>query len=366
MVQATTSDPAAMERDLDETRARLDTRLTELASRLSPGQIVDETLGMLRTREGADFARNLGEAVREKPIPAALVGIGIAWLMAGPRDHAVSGMHGVRPMDAEPDLMTRAWNAGRDLVRNTDETDIDYRGRVTEARGSVLGVTRGAQDTAESYADRVQEALFAARNRASEAVSGAADQLSAMGRRASDAAQGMTDAMRARAHDVRDQASGLGAAVADQARGLRDGMGSSGVGNGSLGGLASAIGENPALLGAVGLAAGALLGALLPVTEFEREHLGDAVADLRASLERTVRTASDRGAEVARSAMDAGRETAREAVRHASEVAGKASEAAKDVAGSARDNAAAVSSGAAEAARSVGEKAGSAAQRAGG
>lgn len=385
MSHTETSDPAAIERDIDRTRARLDTRLSELASRLSPGQIVDETLGMLRTREGADFARNLGEAVREKPIPAALAGIGIAWLMAGPRDHARdpwtdrTRLHGARPLDQEPDLMTRAWNAGRDIVRGTGETDAEYRVRMTEARGTVLGLTRNAQETAESFADRVQEALFAARDRVSDAASSAgaamrdaagqmagktADTLGAMGTRAGYAAQGMTDTLRARAHDVRDAASSLGASAAGQAqhwmpdtRSLPDG--------GSLAGFARAMGDNPALLGALGMAAGALLGALMPVTEFEREHLGEATRAFRSALAETARTATERGADVARAAVDAGRETVREAGAQARDVASQATEAARQVGETAQRHAQEVAAKAQEHAGAVTEQAASAARDAG-
>jgi cell division septum initiation protein DivIVA len=374
----TISDTAAIERDLNATRARLDTRLSELAQRLSPGQVLDETLATLRTREGTEFARNLGQAVREKPIPAALVGIGLAWLLLGPREHAVrtiryrsfyDGPRG-QPPSAEPDLMTRAWTAGREVARRTDESDADYRARVTEARGKVLGVVRGTQETAEAYADRVQEALYAARDRVSEAASGAANRvkemasnageglgqmgqrLSEMGQSASETAQDMADRVRERAHDLRDRASGLGARATEQARAWTGDGGAR-----PLGGVAAAIAENPALLGVIGLATGALLGALLPVTEFEREHLGGAARELRSGIRETVRTATDRGAEVARTAMDAGRQTVQEVAKHASEVGSQASEAAKDVADRAKQHAEDMRAGAAETARSVAAKA---------
>ena len=162
---------------------------------------------MLRTREGADFARNLGEAVREKPIPAALVGIGVAWLMAGPRDHRRPG----ETVRGPSDLMTRAWNVGRDLLRNPGETEVDYRARVAEVRGEVLGVRRNAQETVESYVDRIQEALFAGRDRLSDAVSSA-------GATIRDTAASAADTMHARAHDVRNAAADLGSSAAEQAR----------------------------------------------------------------------------------------------------------------------------------------------------
>ena len=81
-----TSDPGRIERDLDATRSRLGSHLSELQDRLSPGQVLDDAMKYFRGSEGADFGRNLLDSVRANPLPAALTGIGLAWLMAsGPR-----------------------------------------------------------------------------------------------------------------------------------------------------------------------------------------------------------------------------------------------------------------------------------------
>ena len=78
----TISQQDVIERDLERTRSRMDNRLSELQERLSPGQIVDDMLGYFRGSEGGDFARNLMDSVRDNPLPAALTGIGLTWLMA--------------------------------------------------------------------------------------------------------------------------------------------------------------------------------------------------------------------------------------------------------------------------------------------
>ncbi len=367
-----TQDPDAIERDLQATRTRLDSRLTELASRLSPGQILDEGLDLMRTRQGIDFARNLSEAVRERPIPVALLGVGLAWLIAGPRGHAHEPLDrpGTDPrlgrlrgrVMADDDVMTRAWNAGQTVVRQTNETDIDYRGRVTEARGKVLGITRAAQEAADTYADRVHDALFAARDRVGGALAGASDKLSAMTGKLGDTMQDAGDRLSGSAHDLRDQASALGSRIGDQGRRLTDAA-SSGLRqarsatSGAGGGLMATIGENPVLLGSIGLAVGALLGALLPPTEIEREYLGEVAHDARATVEGVVREATDRGAEVAHAAMDAGRQTAQDIATHASELGGTAADAARDVAGKAQRHAGEMGEKASDAARDVASQA---------
>ena len=364
-VQTTTRDPEAIERDLQQTRSRLDSRLSELGSRLSPGQIVDEGLDLLRTREGIDFTRNLGVAVRERPIPVALVGVGLAWLMSGARDPAAyrgSSAGTTRARSPQDDLMTRAWNAGQSVARQAGESDVDYRGRVTEARGKVLGVARSAQETAESYAERVQEALFTARERIGDAVSGVTDRISSMGASLGDTMQSASDRVTGTAHDLRDQASSLGGQIADQGRRLGDAASygarrASDTARGAGGGLIATLSDNPVLLGAVGMAVGAVLGALLPPTEIEREYLGDAAHDARDAVQGVVQEVVGRGSEVVQAAMDAGRQTVQEAVQHASELGGAAQDAARDVAGQAQRRAGEMGNAARDAARDVGASA---------
>src|SRR5690606_38319629 len=52
-----------------------------LERRLSPGELVDQALGMAR-EHGGEFATNLGRSVRNNPVPVILTGIGLAWMMA--------------------------------------------------------------------------------------------------------------------------------------------------------------------------------------------------------------------------------------------------------------------------------------------
>ena len=64
-----TTDTGRFERDLDQTRARLGSHLTELQDRLSPGQVLDDLMGYFRGSEGAAFGRSLLDNVRGNPMP---------------------------------------------------------------------------------------------------------------------------------------------------------------------------------------------------------------------------------------------------------------------------------------------------------
>jgi len=70
-----------IQRDIDRTRAEMGETLELIRHRLSPGELLDQTLSYLKDSGVAQFSRNLGATVRHHPIPMALLGGSIAWLM---------------------------------------------------------------------------------------------------------------------------------------------------------------------------------------------------------------------------------------------------------------------------------------------
>src|SRR3569833_3359062 len=77
----TSKSSAQIERELDAQRNRIEARIGEIQERLSPGQLLDEALNYTKNG-GAHFTSNLGQQLSANPMPAALVGIGLAWLIA--------------------------------------------------------------------------------------------------------------------------------------------------------------------------------------------------------------------------------------------------------------------------------------------
>ena len=69
--------PEEIERDIEETRAEIDTTLTQIERRLAPDQLLGRAADYLR-RNG--MGTRLGEVIRENPLPVALIGVGLAWL----------------------------------------------------------------------------------------------------------------------------------------------------------------------------------------------------------------------------------------------------------------------------------------------
>jgi Protein of unknown function (DUF3618) len=262
-----TSDPATIERDLGNVRTRLSNHLDELSRRLSPGQLLDEGLAYVRDGQGAAFMRNLGSGVRDNPLPVALTGIGLTWL-AFASSMSVNG-GGSRAMvpydqaqawrDAADDVAGRAQRAGEALTRTAGETQDAFQERVAEARARVLGLQRDASETAAVFADRVQQAMTRAQQSMRASLETAQQSVQA-------GLEGAQRGVRAGMNRVRRGTD----AVGDAAQWGRDYAARTGSG------VSDALGDNPLLLGALGIAAGALLGALLPRSSQEEAVIGPA------------------------------------------------------------------------------------------
>lgn len=321
-----------IEDDLGRTRARLDATLGELQARLSPGQLLDEALGYVKQSGGAEFGRNLMDNVKGNPLPVALVGIGLAWLMAGggrsgradagPTDTGRHGSaygleeapaHTVYPggsgfaaqdddLDEHVSLYDRAVAAAGEARRRSDESIEAFEERAYAARGSVLGVMRSAGETFTDYRERVDAMFREAGERSRGALRRARDRVGA-------------GSERARAHGQRAM---------------------------------TMLQDQPLLLGALGLSAGSLLAALLPKTRSEDEWMGPWRDQVRRQAGELASDMMRRGERVAEDVARATTESAEreglspeELQRRVERVSGEVAETAGAVRRTAEDAAAA-------------------------
>ncbi len=298
------SEIGRIEEGLDATREKLSTHIAELQDRLSPGQVLDEAMTYFRGKQGAEFGRSLMENVRANPLPVAVSGIGLAWLMASsPRGgttapaNAPRGTSRVQVYHGSPDfgldshaaMTARIRGAEQGIMHEAGEPGHVHAARLDVARGEAIGVVREANDTQASYSQRIRDTLDAAQQAAGRG-----------------------------AHDLRDQVGGMasfvgtsmqGAAhsVGDAAQRSRNGVAQGGHAAGSI---AATLAGSPVLLGALGLAAGALLGALLPQSDQEEDALGGLAAQARQTARGLAQRAADTGGDVAQTVIDQGRDSA--------------------------------------------------------
>ncbi|WP_201832917.1 hypothetical protein [Microvirga zambiensis] len=136
---------------------------------------------------------------------------------------------------------------------------------------------QSSQPQGESLAGKAQQAADQVRNRAEDAYEGASEWARDTYDRASEWASDTYQNQRRRA----THAGNRSARAFGHARG----------------GVQSYVAENPMVVGLVGLAAGLLLGALLPRTRRENEMFGEWADEVRNQGMRYAREAADRGRE---------------------------------------------------------------------
>jgi len=82
MAHSSDKSSADLQREIDTDRQRIEARIDAIQERMSPGQLVDEVIAYAKGSGGADYITNLGKAVKTNPLPVALMGVSLAWLIA--------------------------------------------------------------------------------------------------------------------------------------------------------------------------------------------------------------------------------------------------------------------------------------------
>ncbi len=253
------------------------------------------------------------DTVRDNPMPLALMGLGIGWLMfsgireyraAGGADHP-SGRAGLgygRAQGEDYDSST-----GYGAYDSSDYGGADYTG-YTEAA------------TASSYG--AEPSRGAGGRQASQSPTTVARQLRDRGGRT---AGGMQEKARDLAGTTRTRMSSAGRNLRDRA--------------GDLAGRSGATyRDHPLMIGSVALLIGAALGAALPRSEREDELLGEQSDEVMQRARAVGGQALDRAKHVARRTAEAARESGEEALGRISEAARQsADEAMEPAKGSARE-----------------------------
>ena len=281
------NDTDRLEREAESQRASLDSTFDAIRNRLSVGQIVDELTGYLKEGQGADAVKNLGRQVRDNPLAVGLVGAGLAWLFMG---------NGTR---AEP--ADRLQYAGYPRGNGSGSLHRSPQDMQPAAGSAGSGVATRAADAAGTATDA-----------AADAFTGGAEALKNAGRSMSDTAGAAWESTVGGMHDASAAGADAGSSVMEGARAAgRRAYRSGARVQRSIGSL---IQDEPLVFGAVALAVGAAVGAMLPATRTEDEWMGETRDQLRDE-------AYSRG---------------QEGLEQATSVAEKAYEAARDAAGNER------------------------------
>ena len=283
---------ADLEREAQQQRDRIETRIGQIKDRLSPGQLVDELLAYTKDG-GGKFVSNLGAQVSANPIPAALVGIGLAWLMTGkamPAARPVADQWGRDEVDVDypyarvpSGRLRRVSHAADETGQWWSEFETDtgstYRaasdslghraGHFTDAAGKKFaGFIDDAGNRVRQFQDEsgnaLDETLGWARHGWRQAQRNVGQQLSGASAAMSQAMDGMSQAV----DGMRGNVAGMTGTVQSQADQLSRQI-------------TALFEQQPLVAGALAFAAGAAVGASLPATGQEDRLLGEQADKLK-------------------------------------------------------------------------------------
>jgi hypothetical protein len=204
------------------------------------------------SQKKSGFVRDLGEAARQNPLSAALIGMGVLWLFSGDRTGGSAGLGRRSGFDRIPDAANDAFEAARSTIRSGADAIGERVGSAKDAlRDGSTGVLDSATRLGRDYADTASEYV--------SSMPGASAQ--------------MFDTLRSNMTDV--------------------------------------FRAQPLALGAIGLAIGAGIAAALPSSEVEGAYLGETSDVVKANATEFASEQAARATKVAGNVMSAVTEEAR-------------------------------------------------------
>lgn len=331
---------AEVEEEIAAGRSRIAETAEALQRKVSVGSLVDEILGATG-RHGGAFARKLGGTIRDNPIPATLLGVGLIWLMANgsndedrrrrEKDEGVRPPAWPEPSDSPQFDEARARSQG-----SAEPTSSDRASQASPGHGGGVQNDDGDQDP--SLKDKAVAAGQAAASSVSDkagrvkaAVSGGADQakstlsegLDQAGESVSQGADRAKEALHEGAEAVGEQARRARHRAAELGEEARERGGK--VANRARGSLERLIEEQPLVIGGLALALGAAIGGAVPNSRAENRLMGRKAEQMRQDIRGTAKAEGEKLRSVAKAAGEEAREVAKE-------VAGEARDAAKQAA----------------------------------
>lgn len=248
-----TTETDQIEQDINRSRSALNDTIERLGGKLSPGQIVDEVLGVAQGQFG-QFTANVGKQVRDNPLPLLLIGAGVGMYLMNQNKH-----HDSTPKIAEDDWRAehhfrKVEHIRANAARIAGESDDDYSRRLHDEHARALDLKQMAGEAADAFQARVTRTIEGLERRAAWVRDSVAGGIAKAGHFMHDQAQHMGEMAGDAKHRIGDMAGKAKHSAVDM------------------------YDQNPLAAGAIGVAIGALLGSLAPLSSLERDKL-QGVAD---------------------------------------------------------------------------------------
>jgi ElaB/YqjD/DUF883 family membrane-anchored ribosome-binding protein len=275
--------------EIRHTRERMSETLDQLGERLHPDRVKAELKSNIReatvgrvenmARQARDRASEAGtgimDTIRENPMPAAMVAVGLGWLFFSGRNREERhARHALRDGEYVGDISATTPRLIQDDAAGGMGASVSGdNGRVDHLREQASGAVNRVQDRLSGAGERAGEVAHNVRERASGALS-----------------------------NVRDRASNVATSARERAHTLRHST-------------ADSYNTNPMALGAVAAVIGLAAGLAVPETRRESELMGDARDRMVDRARGMVDEARGRVEQVASRVVSETKETVREVAR---------------------------------------------------
>lgn len=264
--------------EINRTRSNMDETFAALDAKLTPSQIGLEVWNLFKGGSTAG-ASKLWRIAKEHPMPAAVIGLGLGWLLvessrqeedrASYRLRGEYGDYGYGRPSYAGAAGTRAYTS---YESGYDEYD-EEGGRLSAAKDKVKDVAGSAKDAVSGAAHRVGDAASSAKEHALD-----------LGHRAKE-----------RASDLKYRTKGRAVALKGQA-GYKARQAKLGFWQ--------KMEENPLMVGAATLALGVIAGLSIPSTRKEDELMGETRDRLFEEVKETGQEVLEKGKHVAEAVAD--------------------------------------------------------------
>ena len=261
-------DPDVIRRQIEYTRAQMTGTINQIGERLSPDYLLDKaktsvreaTVGRFKdmsyeaNRRMEGMSNSMSDTVRANPLPVALIGLGLGWLLMSDRSKR-------QQYEMRGQYRTTGY---RYYEGNEDPAALDQvRHRVGDAADAVQDRAADLQERISGTAQRVGENVSETAQRTSEAVRDTAN-------RVGESVGHTAEMVQERAADMSNQARNEADRLAAEARWRAQ----NGVER-TRQTFWETMEQNPLTLGAIVLIAGAAVSASIPSTEYENRLMGD-------------------------------------------------------------------------------------------
>jgi gas vesicle protein len=296
----------AIKADIEQTRNEMSQTINQLQERLSPTRLKEQAQETVRSAisdstdalvhyvqgNAGAFGYTVVDTIKHNPVPAALVGIGLGWLifksLSSPSSDEQNDAY--RPRDSagrnrgygDPEYSRRyssdygaqsryAYEAGGDRgtqyqggqyqrgSRYVSGQNPGYIAQGAYTSGSVESVGRSSGEQGQS---RVGQVVQTAQDKASDVLGQARDTAEQLTNQAQETAQQAGQYVQDKVGQVREQASQLG----EQAQQTLQDTGRQ---------VQRTVESNPVAFGVAALVAGVLIGLVLPETQTENQVMGE-------------------------------------------------------------------------------------------